>query len=59
MSDNVTWRKSSYSGASGGNCVQVATPPGTVALRDSKHPTGPVFHFTLVEWQAFLARIRA
>ena len=59
MSDNLTWRKSSYSGASGGNCVQVATRPGTVTLRDSKHPTGPVLRFTLVEWQAFLTSIRA
>ncbi|MBV9448813.1 MAG: DUF397 domain-containing protein [Streptosporangiaceae bacterium] len=59
MSDTLTWRKSSYSGASGGNCVQVATPPGAIALRDSNHPTGPVLHFTPNEWQAFLASIRA
>jgi hypothetical protein len=59
MSDSMTWRKSSYSGGSGGNCVEVATPPGTVTLRDSKHPTGPILCFTPSDWQAFLTRIRA
>ncbi|HEX6522050.1 MAG TPA: DUF397 domain-containing protein [Streptosporangiaceae bacterium] len=58
MSDNLTWRKSSYSGGSGGNCVQVATTPGAIALSDSKTPTGPVLRFTPSEWQAFLTRIR-
>ena len=26
--DNVIWRKSSYSGSNGGDCVEVATLPG-------------------------------
>ncbi|WP_433232578.1 DUF397 domain-containing protein [Actinomadura formosensis] len=37
----ATWRKSSYSGANGGECVEVASVPGTVAIRDSKDPAGP------------------
>lgn len=36
----MTWRKSSYSGSNGGNCVEVASALG--ALRDSKNPSGPV-----------------
>ncbi len=33
----ATWRKSSYSSANGGNCVEVARNlPGAVAVRDSK-----------------------
>jgi hypothetical protein len=35
--DSSHWRKSSFSGGNGGNCVEVA-PSG--AVRDSKNPTG-------------------
>ncbi len=52
----LNWRKSSYSGGTGGNCVEVATlPDGGRAVRDSKHPDGPALHFTATEWAAFLA----
>ncbi|WP_329386141.1 DUF397 domain-containing protein [Streptomyces sp. NBC_01351] len=37
------WRKSSYSGDTGGECVEVAAQPCLVAVRDSKNPGGPVF----------------
>ncbi|MGW2324488.1 DUF397 domain-containing protein [Streptomyces sp. NPDC001700] len=36
------WRKSSYSGDDGGECVEVASIPGRMAIRDSKNPEGPV-----------------
>lgn len=32
----VSWRTSSYSGANGGNCVEVASPGEAVAVRDTK-----------------------
>jgi hypothetical protein len=35
---NVRWRKSSYSGNTGGDCVEVADLPTLVAVRDSKNP---------------------
>jgi Domain of unknown function (DUF397) len=36
---NLRWRKSSYSGNGGGNCVEVASNlPDGVAVRDSKNP---------------------
>jgi len=55
---NAVWRKSSYSG-NGGNCVEVADlPGGRAAVRDSKHPDGPVLSFTRAEWEAFLAGAR-
>ena len=39
---NATWRKSSYSGGNGGNCVEVAAlPDDSRAVRDSKDPEGP------------------
>jgi hypothetical protein len=50
------WRKPSRSGASGDNCVEVATNvPGVVAVRDSKDPDGPVLTFSAAEWRAFVA----
>ncbi|TDE33970.1 DUF397 domain-containing protein [Actinomadura sp. 6K520] len=39
---NAAWRKSSYSGSNGGDCVELAGLPGVVAVRDSKDPDGPV-----------------
>ncbi|RAY12419.1 DUF397 domain-containing protein [Actinomadura craniellae] len=39
---NARWRRSSYSGSNGGNCVELAAFPGMVAIRDSKDPNGPV-----------------
>jgi hypothetical protein len=35
----VRWRKSSRSGGTNGNCVELAHTLG--AVRDSKNPTGP------------------
>lgn len=36
----AVWRKASRSTSNGGNCVEVASVPGTVAIRDSKNPDG-------------------
>ncbi|ETA02150.1 DUF397 domain-containing protein [Frankia sp. CcI156] len=56
--DALNWRKSSYSGGTGGNCVEVATlPDGGRAVRDSKQQGGPVLRFTPAEWAAFVAGI--
>ena len=56
---NVTWRRSSYSGSGGGNCVEVAQfPAPAVAVRDSKDPDGPWLVFPPDEWQAFVAGVK-
>lgn len=53
-----TWRKSSYSGANGGDCIEVDDAnPGTV--RDSKDPDGPRLTFTAHTWQTFVASVKA
>jgi hypothetical protein len=52
------WRKASYSSGNGGNCVEVGTAPGAVAIRDSKDPAGPALAFAPEHWQAFTAAIR-
>ncbi|MEV7970600.1 DUF397 domain-containing protein [Sphaerisporangium sp. NPDC088356] len=54
------WRKSSRSGDSGGQCVEVAANlPGVVAVRDSKNPAGPALIFPPQEWTRFLAKVVA
>lgn len=53
-----TWRKSSYSSASSDNCVEAASQPGTVAIRDSKDPEGPRLAIPAVDWAAFTRRVQ-
>ena len=56
---DATWAKSSFS-FSNGNCVEVAAlPGGSVAVRDSRDPAGPVLRFTRDGWDTFLAGARA
>jgi len=55
----VTWRKSSYSGNSGGNCVEVGTAVHVIAVRDSKDPEGSVLAFAADTWAAFAERVKA
>jgi hypothetical protein len=55
LSDAV-WVKSTYSGPTGGECVELAhLRDGQVAVRNSRHPSGPALVFTAGEWTAFLA----
>ena len=57
-SSQASWKKSSYSGASGGNCVEVSGDlRGFVAVRDSKNPS-VVLSFSGEAWVGFLDRIR-
>jgi len=61
MADQIEpcWRKSSYSGNGGGDCVEVAyNLPGVVAVRDSKNPGGPVLTVSTGEWASFITRLR-
>jgi hypothetical protein len=54
----VTWRKSRHSGQLG-NCVEAAAlDSGDVAVRNSRHPSGPALIFTRDEMAAFLAGAR-
>lgn len=55
----MAWRKSSYSGDNGGNCVEVAELSGGArAVRDSKDQAGPALVFTPDQWQAFVSSAR-
>ncbi|MFD3489734.1 DUF397 domain-containing protein [Streptomyces sp. NPDC058690] len=55
----ATWHKSSYSGASGGDCLEVADGrPGVVPVRDSKVPDGPALVFRTAAWSSFVANLK-
>jgi hypothetical protein len=55
----ATWRKSSYSGSSGGQCVEVAINlPDTVAVRDSKNVFGPELAISDQAWSRFVQAIK-
>ena len=59
-SNSVNWRKSSYSGTNGGNCVEVAgLPAAGVAVRDSKDPDGPRLAFAPEHWRTFTDQVKA
>ena len=56
---NATWRKSSYSGGNGGDCVEVAVlPDASRAVRDSKDPDGPKLIFSPAEWRTFTTSVK-
>ncbi|MEU8709029.1 DUF397 domain-containing protein [Streptomyces sp. NPDC048565] len=53
--DELNWFKSSYSSnSSEADCVEVATTPRTVHVRDSKDLPGPHLGFTPTTWAVFL-----
>jgi hypothetical protein len=56
------WFKSSYSN-NGGDCVEVAAnlvaSRGTVPVRDSKNPGGPVLGFPASAFTSFIASVKA
>jgi hypothetical protein len=59
-STEPTWRKSSYSGGQGGNCVEVATraTASEVMVRDSTDTAGPVLSFSREAWRGFMGGMR-
>lgn len=53
------WRKSSYSGGTGGECVEVADLTPHIAVRDSKGGEhGPALLFPGAAWSAFLESVK-
>lgn len=52
------WRKSSHSGSTGGECVQVAGLGSDRAVRDSKNPDGGTLTFSRTEWNTFATRVK-
>ncbi|WP_248961710.1 DUF397 domain-containing protein [Sphaerisporangium perillae] len=57
---NAQWRKSTFSGDDGSNCVEVAVlSSGRRAVRDSKDRSGPVLVVTPAAWVTFLDHVKS
>ena len=52
MNSALVWFKSSYSGSEGGQCLEVATCPTAVHVRDSKDPAAGTLSFSSAAWSA-------
>ncbi|MEW2401772.1 DUF397 domain-containing protein [Streptomyces sp. NPDC046862] len=54
----LAWFKSSYSsGPEGDSCVEIATAPGTVHVRDSKSIEGPQLALMPGAWAHFVTYV--
>ncbi len=53
------WRKSTYSGNGGGDCVEIADADGRVMVRDTKNRTGTVLRFPPDAWRRFAVQVKA
>lgn len=49
----LQWKKSSYSGDSS-NCVEIATTPTAIHVRDSKRTEGRPLTFPVPSWIGFI-----
>ncbi|RKT04173.1 uncharacterized protein DUF397 [Streptomyces sp. 3211.6] len=58
--NGLSWRKSSYSNGTGGECVEVSDDlPGVVPVRDSKREgAGPVLAFPAAAWSPFIQAVK-
>ncbi|WP_055714164.1 DUF397 domain-containing protein [Streptomyces torulosus] len=57
--DAAVWHKSSHSGGSGGDCLEVADGhPTLVPVRDSKTPLGPALVFRAEAWSMFVEDVK-
>ena len=55
----ATWRKSTYSGGGGNDCLEVVDGhPTHIPVRDSKAPQGPVLTFRSRSWTAFVEDLK-
>ena len=54
----MDWRKSTYSEANGGSCVETATGAGTILVRDATDRDGGTLTFSAEAWQDFTRALR-
>jgi Domain of unknown function (DUF397) len=55
---DAAWRKSTHSGASGGDCVETASKAGTVMVRDTADRDGGTLLIGAAAWSRFIAAVR-
>lgn len=49
-----TWRKSTYSGSGGSECVEVGGAAGSVLVRDTKNRDGATLDVPAAAWRTFV-----
>jgi hypothetical protein len=54
----MDWRKSTYSGANGGDCVETAVGSGAVLVRDTADRGGITLSVPAAAWAEFLSTLR-
>ena len=52
------WRKSSYSGGAGNDCVETASGDGMILVRDTTNRDGGTLAFSAEVWERFAASLR-
>jgi len=52
------WRKSSFSDANGGSCLETADGNGVILVRDTTNRDGGTLAFTAEAWRAFTADVK-
>jgi Domain of unknown function (DUF397) len=53
MAHEPAWRVATYTGASGGNCIEVGDADRAILIRDSKDRAGETLKFSAATWQSF------
>jgi hypothetical protein len=57
---NLRWRKSTFSGNGGPDCVEVANRRGHALVRDTKQDGhGPVLQLGAAAWRRFMTELKA
>lgn len=56
---SADWRKSTFSGTNGGQCVEVGTAAVGVVVRDTTDRAGASLAFPAGAWRALLSEVRA
>ena len=54
----MDWRKSSYSGANGGACLEAASGSGTVLVRDTTDRAGAMLAISPAAWSRLVRELR-
>jgi Domain of unknown function (DUF397) len=54
----MDWRKSSYSNAQGGDCVEAASGDRVVSVRDTTDREGCTLSVPAAAWARFMASLR-
>jgi hypothetical protein len=52
------WRKSTYSDANGGNCVETASADSVVLVRDTTNRDGGTLALSAAAWMVFTGKIK-